>query len=93
MVAMRRLTAIVRGRVQGVGYRLFVLEHARRLGLKGYARNLPDGEVEVVAEGDETALHLLIAHLQRGPIGAMVREVETHWSEPTGEFEQFFIAR
>ncbi len=90
---MRRLIAIVRGRVQGVGYRMFVLEHAQRLGLTGYVRNLPDGEVEVVAEGDEDALHALLAHLHRGPLGAIVREVETYWSEPTGEFDRFFIAR
>ena len=90
---MRRLTAIVRGRVQGVGYRMFVLEHAQRLGLRGYVRNLPDGEVEVIAEGNEDALQTLLNHLRQGPFGAIVREVETYWSEPTGEFARFFIAR
>jgi len=90
---MRRLIAIVRGRVQGVGYRMFVLEHAHRLGLRGYVRNLPDGDVEVIAEGSEDALQTLLNHLRRGPFGAIVREVETYWSEPTGEFDRFFIAR
>jgi acylphosphatase len=90
---MRRLWAIVRGRVQGVGYRMFVLVHARPLGLTGYVRNLPNGEVEVVAEGEEGALQTLLNHLHRGPLGAIVREVETYWSEPTGEFDHFFIAR
>ncbi|MEN3002199.1 MAG: acylphosphatase [Armatimonadota bacterium] len=90
---MRRLIAIVRGRVQGVGYRMFVLEHAYRLGLKGYVRNLPEGEVEVVAEGSEDALQTLLTYLHRGPFGAIVQEVETYWDEPTGEFDRFFIAR
>jgi acylphosphatase len=90
---MRRLFAIVRGHVQGVGYRAFVMEHAVRLRLTGYVRNLPDGEVEVVAEGSEQVLQTLLTLLQQGPPSAWVREVETYWSEPTGEFNRFSIAR
>jgi acylphosphatase len=90
---MRRLFAIVRGHVQGVGYRVFVMEQALRLRLTGYVRNLPDGEVEVVAEGSEEVLQTLLTLLRQGPPGALVREVEIHWSEPTGEFSRFSIAR
>jgi len=67
---------IIRGRVQGVGFRWFVMREAERLALGGYARNLPDGSVEVVSEGPETALETLEAHLRRGPSHARVDDVE-----------------
>lgn len=91
---MRRLYAQVYGRVQGVGFRWFVQEHATRLGLTGYVRNLPDGSVEVVAEGERSALEEFLAFvLQVGPPGARVVEVSVHWGEATGEFLEFSIAR
>ena len=62
----------VTGNVQGVGFRWFVRERARRLGLAGWVRNLADGTVEVAAEGDGTQLALLRAELERGPRGAAV---------------------
>jgi acylphosphatase len=65
----------VAGLVQGVGFRWFVRERARRLGLSGWVRNLPDGSVEVVAEGDHAQLDLLRSELQRGPSGASVSEI------------------
>lgn len=67
---------VVTGRVQGVGYRYFVLREAERLGLAGFARNLPDGGVEVVAEGPEEALGELEARLRRGPSFASVAAVD-----------------
>lgn len=67
---------IVRGRVQGVGFRWFVGREARRLGLGGFARNLPDGAVEVVSQGDEAALEALERALGRGPPAARVEAVE-----------------
>jgi acylphosphatase len=66
----------VSGRVQGVGYRWFVARHARGLGLSGYARNLADGRVEVVASGDEEALARLEALLRAGPANAHVTAME-----------------
>jgi acylphosphatase len=66
----------VTGTVQGVGFRWFVRERARRLGLSGWVRNLPDGSVEVVATGDAGQLELLRAELLRGPAGAAVRGLE-----------------
>ncbi len=73
---MSDLHVRVTGVVQGVGYRWFVRERARRLGLAGWVRNLPDGSVEVVACGDHGQLDLLRGELQRGPDGAMVDELE-----------------
>jgi acylphosphatase len=67
---------LVAGQVQGVGYRWFVARHARGLGLAGYARNLGDGRVEVVASGDESALNELEQLLRRGPANAQVSGVE-----------------
>lgn len=67
---------LVHGRVQGVGFRWFVLREADRLGLAGYVRNLPDGSVEVVARGELSELTLLEGALGRGPSFARVDEVE-----------------
>jgi acylphosphatase len=67
---------VVQGRVQGVGYRYFVLRHAEQLGLAGYARNQPDGTVEVVAEGEAAALVELEQHLQEGPSFSHVSGVD-----------------
>jgi acylphosphatase len=67
---------LVSGMVQGVGFRWFVARHARSLGLGGYARNLPDGRVEVVVSGPETALPELEQLLRTGPTYAQVEKVE-----------------
>jgi len=67
---------VVSGRVQGVGYRYFALKEAQALGLAGYARNLDDGRVEVVAEGADSALASLEGRLKEGPSFARVEAVE-----------------
>ena len=66
----------VTGMVQGVGFRWFVRERARRLGLSGWVRNHEDGSVEVAAAGDEQQVELLRAELQRGPSGARVKALD-----------------
>jgi len=76
---------LVQGRVQGVGYRYFVLRAARELGLSGWARNLPDGSVEVVAEGSEAALASLEESLREGPSFARVSAVERTAAAPVAE--------
>ncbi|HEX2037377.1 MAG TPA: acylphosphatase [Chloroflexota bacterium] len=87
-----RLVAEVRGRVQGVGFRYFVQEEARRLGLSGYARNLPNGrQVLVVAEGARASLERLVEALRRGPRQAYVEDVAVSWGPATGEFAGFSI--
>lgn len=71
-----RLHVAVRGRVQGVGFRWFVRETARDLGLAGWVRNERDGSVEVAAEGETTDIESLRAILRRGPAGATVSSVD-----------------
>ncbi len=78
----RRLHAVVRGRVQMVGFRYFVLEQAQALNLTGWVRNGDDGRtVEVVAEGAEGALRELEAALKHGPGAARVDELRSDWSD------------
>lgn len=84
--------ALVSGLVQGVFFRMFVLREATALGLTGEVRNLPDGRVEVTAEGERAALTQLISRLHTGPRGAAVSAVEVEWSSPTGAYRNFTIA-
>jgi acylphosphatase len=69
---------LVRGRVQGVGFRWFVHREASELELKGWVRNTEDGDVEIVVAGDEAALHELRDSLRRGPRGSRVDQVVEH---------------
>jgi acylphosphatase len=78
---VKRFRAVIRGRVQGVGFRACTQEVARRLGLGGWVRNLPDGAVEVEAEGDEAALHELENFLRQGPRMARVAGADFIWEE------------
>lgn len=88
---MKRVHLFVAGRVQGVFFRAHTRDLAQRLGLTGFVRNLPDGRVEVVAEGPEEKLQELIAFCHHGPPLAHVTGVEIHWEEPTGEFRGFSV--
>jgi acylphosphatase len=74
-----RLHAIVRGRVQGVGFRATTEREARQLGLSGWVRNLGDGSVEVEAQGDQATLEQFLAFLRIGPRGAHVASVNEEW--------------
>jgi acylphosphatase len=87
----RRIHVLVSGRVQGVFFRANTQEVAQRLGLSGYVQNLPDGRVEVVAEGNEEALRKLIEWCREGPPLARVERVEVRWENPTGAFTGFHI--
>jgi acylphosphatase len=92
MADAARLSATVYGRVQGVYFRYFVRSVAKKLGLKGYVRNLASGDaVEIKAEGEKPRLDRLLEELKTGPPGASVKRVETDWSEYTGEFDNFTI--
>ena len=73
---MHRLHVRVSGLVQGVGFRWFVREEARRLGLSGWVKNLPGGDVEVAAGGEASSLERLRRAVQVGPAGAQVMQVE-----------------
>ena len=89
--SIQELHAIVRGVVQGVGFRYFVVRNALALGLRGYTRNDDNGDVEVVAQGPRPALERLLALLQRGPSAASVDEVQTTWRKPTEHFSGFNV--
>lgn len=88
----RRLHAVVQGRVQGVGFRYFVSETAARLRLTGICRNLRNGDVEVVAEGEQGALEALEVTLRKGPGSSRVDNIHAIWLPATGEFSKFTIA-
>jgi acylphosphatase len=75
-----RLEAVVHGRVQGVGFRVFVLRHARALGLRGWVANESHDRVRAVAEGSREALDQLLHHLHAGPPAALVDRVDASWS-------------
>ncbi|WP_456341932.1 acylphosphatase [Thermovibrio sp.] len=90
-MAVKGLHAFVSGRVQGVGYRAWTRRTAKELGLKGFVRNLPDGRVEVYAEGEEESLNRLLSLLYEGPFFARVEGVEYRFTEPRGEYEDFIV--
>lgn len=94
MAELARLRALVKGRVQGVSFRFFVVGRARALGVSGYVSNLADGSsVMVEAEGERDRLERLVKELYRGPRGARVEQVEVAWSEHQGAFQGFGIRR
>ena len=82
--------ALVRGRVQGVGFRFHAAERARALGLVGWVRNLPDGRVEVLAQGAPESLDAFAVWLARGPAHARVEGVE-RWREQVGPHTGFEV--
>ena len=82
---------VVSGRVQGVGFRYFALDVARRENLTGIVRNLPDGRVEAIAEGDEESLQRFEAALRRGPSHARVEHMEVDSMPPTGSYVGFGV--
>jgi len=81
---------VIRGRVQGVGYRYFVLGTAERLGVKGFVRNMHNGDVEVHAEADEATLQLFKLELERGPRMARVTEVVER-DVPVSGYSSFLV--
>ena len=88
----RRLHAVVRGRVQAVGFRQFVWSRAARLGVAGWVRNGDDGRsVEVEAEGPADALERLLEILREGPFGARVDDVQASWSEEPRGYTEFEV--
>ena len=90
-LGLARLQATVRGRVQGVGFRYFVVRRAMELGVVGWVANAPDGSVQVVAEGSPGALDALEAGLNIGPMGAVVEVVDVVRMPGTGRLDRFRI--
>jgi len=86
-----RAHVFISGHVQGVFFRYETKRLAVRLGVFGWVRNLPDGRVEAVFEGEKDNVEEMIKFCQRGPPGAIVKNVKVLWEKPTGEFDSFQI--
>jgi len=91
MSELAGVQVIVYGYVQGVYFRAFTSRAAKVLGLKGYTRNLPEGYVEVRAEGSRQQLEKLVKQLEIGPPEAVVEKLEVNWLPYTGIFPNFEI--
>ena len=87
-----RFHATVEGRVQGVGFRYFVLDNAVSLGIAGWVRNRYDQSVEVMAEGEREDLDKLVALLWKGPRSSFVSNVKIEWQAYQGEFSRFSVS-
>lgn len=88
---MRRIRAIISGRVQGVSYRASTAHEARRLGLTGWVRNLPDGRVELEAEGMPDAVEALVRWCHEGPPAAKVTDVGVDELPQAGSEREFGV--
>lgn len=86
-----RLEATARGRVQGVGFRYFVLRRGMELGVTGWVANESDGSVRCVVEGPRGDLEALLETIERGPAGAQVEGLKATWGEATGTLRDFGI--
>ena len=91
MTDLASFTVTVHGRVQGVFFRAFVNRQAKELGLTGYVHNLPDGTVEVRAEGERQQLGKLAGYLKVGPRGASVKDLTVIWTEYSGDYIDFNV--
>jgi acylphosphatase len=81
------------GRVQGVGFRYWTADEARKRGVTGWVRNLDSGSVEAVFEGQRSSVEAMVRWCGEGPPGAYVRQVKVSWDEPADDFAQFEIRR
>jgi acylphosphatase len=82
---------LISGRVQGVGFRYFTVDVARREGATGWVRNLPDGSVEAFVEGDDEAVTRIERAIRSGPRGARVDTVDVDAEEPSGAYKTFAV--
>jgi len=86
----RRLEALFSGAVQGVGFRFTTESLARRFPVTGYVRNLPNGQVEVLAEGEEKLLEEFLKEIRKA-FRSLIRKEDARWGNATGEFEGFGV--
>ena len=86
-----RVHLVISGRVQGVAYRQSTVDEARRLGVAGWVKNLPDGRVEAVAEGELAQVEALVAWCRHGPLPARVDDVQVSWEAARGDLHAFDI--
>jgi acylphosphatase len=90
---MDRVVVVIRGDVQGVGFRWYVQREAAALGIAGEVRNRPDGAVVIEAEGARDPLERLVEVARQGPPSALVGQVQVTWSEGPARFHDFRIGR
>jgi acylphosphatase len=90
-MAKARAHIVISGRVQGVSFRYYTMQEAQARNVVGWVRNLWDGRVEAVFEGEQEAVDQMLAWSRKGPPSAQVEEVKVTPGEPTGEFESFRI--
>ena len=88
----KQFLIIVKGRVQGVGYRWFARQAAQELGIRGYVKNLHNGDVEVAAEGDNAAVDKFIEYLKQGPSFAHVVDIQVIEKDFKHSFNNFEVA-
>jgi acylphosphatase len=86
-----RAHVLVSGRVQGVFFRSETRDEAKKRGVMGWVRNLPDGRVEAVFEGEEASVNELVEFCRRGPPGARVTNINVAWETRTGKFNDFEV--
>jgi acylphosphatase len=84
---------VVSGRVQGVFFRASTRDIAVRHGVRGFVRNLPDGRVEAVLQGDPGAVERVVAFMREGPPGAFVEDADVEWRAPSEAWEGFLVRR
>lgn len=89
----KRLHIIVKGRVQGVGFRYFILNKSKQIQITGFIRNLADGSVEIVAEGSDQALDKTLCDVKKGPSMSHVTECYSQFSDATNEFFTFTLLK
>jgi acylphosphatase len=88
---MKQAHVFISGSVQGVGYRQFVKQNARKLDLTGWVRNTEDGGVEAVLQGEESMIQVMIEHCKKGPFMAEVSHCGFEWEDWDTRFESFTI--
>lgn len=91
MANKQRVHIIVSGRVQGVFFRDFTRQQANNLGITGWVKNLPDGKVQIVAEGEKSKLFQLIEAVKSGPERSNVKDCKIEWTDFKDEFTDFKI--
>lgn len=88
---LTRAHLLIKGRVQGVFYRAFARDIATQLGLKGWVRNLSDGNVEALLEGEQDEIEQAIRHCRSGPPGARVDDIDVAWEGYQGDLQGFQV--
>jgi acylphosphatase len=91
MANLARAQVVISGRVQGVFFRAKTRDQAQARGLTGWVRNLPDGRVAAVFEGDREKIDSMLDWCRKGPSYAAVDEVQTDWQPYQGEFQDFSV--